>query len=84
MIAKPPNNEFAWEKANSFFPEPFEADTNVYISKADREHSKELRKNHNVLSFLADKTKIREVEKLVQILKDKRKYVVHIKNLDQA
>ena len=67
-----------------FFPEPFEADTNVYISKADREHSKELHKNHNVLSFLADKIKIRKVEKLVQILKDKRKYVVHIKNLDQA
>ena len=47
-------------------------------------YPKELHENHNELPFLAEKMKIKRVEKLVPNLKCKKRYVVHIKTLDQA
>ena len=47
-------------------------------------YPKELHENHNELPFLAEKMKIKRVEKLVPNLKSKKRYVVHIKTLDQA
>ena len=43
-----------------------------------------MHKNHNKLPFLVNIMKIRKVEKLVPSLKNKKTYVVHIENLDQA
>ena len=47
-------------------------------------YPKELHENHNELPFLAEKMKIKRVEILVPNLKCKKRYVVHIKTLDQA
>ena len=48
------------------------------------EYPKKLHENHNELPFLTETMKIGRVEKLVPNLKDKKRYVVHIKALDQA
>ena len=48
------------------------------------EYPKELQENHNDLPFLSERMKIGRVEKLVPNLKDKERYVVQIKALDQA
>ena len=47
-------------------------------------YPKELHKDHNELPFLVEKMKIKRVEKLVPNLKRKKRYMVHIKTLDQA
>ena len=48
------------------------------------EYPKELHENHNELPFLAERMKIGREEKLVPNLRDKKGYVVHIKQLNQA
>ena len=48
------------------------------------EYPKGLQENRNELPFLAERMKIGREEKLVPNLKDKKRYVVHIKALDQA
>ena len=50
---------------------------------ANVEYAKELHKKHNELPFLAERMKIENVGKLPS-LKDKKTYVVHIKNLNQV
>ena len=47
-------------------------------------YPKELHENHNELPFLVEKMKIGREEKLVPNLKRKKRYVIHIKALDQA
>ena len=44
----------------------------------------ELHEKHNKLPFLAERMKFGEMEKLVPNLKDKKVYVVHMKNLNLA
>ena len=46
--------------------------------KVNKEHLKELHKNYNELWFLAERIKIRKMEKLVSNFKDKNMYVVQI------
>ena len=88
MIQKLPTHWFAWEKVGNFTPEKIDKLVKTvkrgYISEADIEYPKELHKNHNELPFLAETMKIGKVKKLVPNLQDKKTYVVHIKNLDQA
>ena len=55
-----------------------------YILELDVEYPEELHKMHNDLPFMPEKMKINKVEKLVPTLCHKRKYVVHIRALDQA
>ena len=55
-------------------------DKKGYILEVDIGYPKELHKYHNKLPFWATRTKIGKVEKLVQNLKDKNTYIVHIKN----
>ena len=52
--------------------------------KVDVKYPKELHENHNELPFLAERMKIGREEKLVPNLRDKKGYVVHIKQLNQA
>ena len=59
-------------------------DKRGYLLEVDVKYPKELHENHNELPFLAEKMKIKRVEKLVPNLKCKKRYVVHIKTLDQA
>ena len=50
----------------------------------DAYYPKELHDYHNDLPFMCSKMKINRVEKLVPNLYYKRKYVIHIKALEQA
>ena len=55
-----------------------------YLLEVDIRYPNKLHDSHNDLPFMCDKMKINKVEKLVPNLKDKKKYVIHIRALDQA
>ena len=55
-----------------------------YLLEVDVKYPKELHDLHNELPFMCEKMKISGVEKLVPNLYDKKKYVIHIRALDQA
>ena len=55
-----------------------------YLLEVDVKYPKELHDFHNDLPFMCKKLKISGVEKLVPNLFDKKKYVIHIRALDQA
>ena len=55
-----------------------------YLLEADVKYSKELHDSHNDLPFMCERMKINGVENLIPNLFDKRKYVIHIRALDQA
>ena len=59
-------------------------DKRGYLLEVDVKYPKEMHENHNELSFSVEKMKIGREEKLVPNLKRKKRYVVHIKALDQA
>ena len=79
---------FHREKVEDFTPEKIDKlvkkDNKGYILEVDVEYPKEIHKEHNELSFLAERMKIGRVEKLVPNHKDKKTYVVHIKSLNPA
>ena len=55
-----------------------------YILEVDVRYPKELYDSHNDLPFVCKKMKINGVEKLIPNLYDKKRYVIHIRALDQA
>ena len=55
-----------------------------YLLEVDIEYPKELHDFHNDLPFMCERMKIDGVEKLIPNLFDKKKYVIHIRALDQA
>ena len=55
-----------------------------YLLEVDVKYPKELHDSHNDLPFMCKKLKINGVEKLVPNLFDKKKYVIHIRALDQV
>ena len=55
-----------------------------YLLEVDVKYPKELHDSHNDLPFMCKKLKINGVEKLVLNLFDKKKYVIHIRALDQV
>ena len=55
-----------------------------YLLEVDVKYPRELHDYHNNLPFMCEKMKINGVEKLVSNLYYKRKYVIHIKALEQA
>ena len=55
-----------------------------YLLEVDVAYPRELHDSHNDLPFMCDRMKINGVEKLVPNLYYKKKYVVHIKALEQA
>ena len=55
-----------------------------YLLEVDIKYPKELHDSHNDLPFMCKKLRINGVEKLVPNLFDKKKYVIHIRALDQA
>ena len=79
---------FKWENGEDFTPqkidERVEKDKRGYLLEVDVKYPKELHENYNELPFLAEKLKIKRAEQLVPNLKCKKRYVVHIKTLDQA
>ena len=55
-----------------------------YLLEVNVKYPKELHDSHNDLPFMCERMKINGVEKLIANLFDKRKYVIHIRALDQA
>ena len=55
-----------------------------YVLEVDVKYPEELHDEHNDLPFMCDKMEINKVEKLIPNLYDKKKYVIHIRALDQA
>ena len=55
-----------------------------YLLGVDVRYPEGLHDLHNDLPFMCEKMKINKVEKLVPNLFDKKKYVIHIRALDQA
>ena len=55
-----------------------------YLLEVDVRYPKESHDLHNDLLFMCEKMKINKVEKLVPKLHDEKKYVIHIRALDQA
>ena len=88
MVQKLPTHGFLWREAGKFTPEKidklFKKDKGGYLLELDVEYPKGLHENHNELSFLTERMKIGRVEKLVPNLKNKKRYVVHIKALGKA
>ena len=88
MYQNLPTHGFLWEEAEVFTPEKIDElvkkDKRGYLLEVDVKYPKELHKNDNELPFLAKRMKIGREEKLVPNLNNKKRYVVHIKALDQA
>ena len=87
MVQNLPTHGFKWENGEDFTPEKIDElveKDRGYLLEIDVKYPKELHENHNELPFLVGKMKIGRVEKLVPNLKHKKRYVVHIKALDQA
>ena len=54
------------------------------LLEVDIRYPKELHVSHNDLPFMCERMKINGVEKLIPNLYDKKRYVIHIRALDQA
>ena len=55
-----------------------------YLLEVDIHYPKELHDSHNDLPFMCERMKINGVEKLIPNLYNKKRYVIHIRALDQA
>ena len=89
MSKKLPTGCFKWVKNVSEiyeeFIENYDNDCDIgFIQKVDIEYPKELHDLHNDLPFLPERMKINKCKKLVCTVYDKKNYVVHIRNLNQA
>ena len=86
---KIPVNGFKWENDLSRFNETFiknyDENSDVpYFLQVDIDYPKQLWGFHKDLPFLPERRKLGNVENLVCTLKDKEKYVIHIRALKQA
>ena len=89
MSQKLPKNNFKWVEDTSIINEEFIKSYNEnsykgYILEVDVKYPKELHDLHSDLPFLPKKMKIDKCKKLVCDLRNKKKYVVHIKSVKQA
>ena len=92
MIQKLPTGKFNWvadleqftSKKIAELVKKDKIQRHGYILEVDIDYPKELHRGHNELPFLPERMKIGKVEKLVPNLSKKKKYVIHIRALDQA
>ena len=89
MSQKLPINGFKWLEDTSGINEEFiknynEDNDKGYILEVDVKYPKKLHDLHSDLPFIPKRMKIDKCEKLVCNLRNKKKYVVHIKSLKQA
>ena len=86
MIQELPAAGFKW--VNDVAPDDISrlanCDSKGYLLEVAAKYPKELHDLHNYLPFMCEKMKIKGAEKLVPNLHDKKKYVIHIRALDQA
>ena len=82
-------NGFMWDKYLSDFSEDFiknyneNSDVGCFL-EVDVESPKKLFSSHKELPFLPERRKLEKVQKLVCSIKDKEKYLIHIRALKQA
>ena len=86
MSQKLLKNNFKWVEDTSTINEEFIKNYNEnsykgYILEVDVKYSKELHNLHSDLPFLPKKMKIDKCKKLVCDLRNKKKYLVHIKSV---
>ena len=74
-----PTGGFKWVDVT-----PNEISDKDYLLEVDVSYPKELHNPHNDLPFMCEKMEINGVEKLVQNLRDKKNYVIHIQALNQV
>ena len=89
MSQKLPVNSFKWVKNTSKIDEEFiknydEDSDKGYILEVDVKYPRKLHDLHSDLPFLHKRMKIDKRKKLVCNLRNKKKYVVHIRSLKQA
>ena len=89
MSQKLPVNGFKWVKNTSKIDEKFMKNYNEdsdkgYIFEVDIKYPRRLHDLHSDLPFLLKRIKIHKCKKLVCNLRNKKKYVVHIRPLKQA
>ena len=89
MSQKLPINGFKWIKNVTEIDEKFinnydEDSDKGYIFEVDVKYPKRLHDLHSDLPFLSKRMKIDKCKKLVCNLRNKKKYVVHIRSLKQA
>ena len=89
MSQKLPKNNFKWVEDTSGINKEFiknynENSNKGYILEVDVKYPKKLHDWHSDLPFLPRRMKIDKCKKLVCNLRNKKKYVVHIKSLKQA
>ena len=89
MSQKLPVNGFKWVKNTSKIDEKFiknydEDSDKGYIFEVDIKYPRRLHDLHCDLPFLPKRMKINKCKKLVCNLRNKKKYVVHIRSLKQA
>ena len=89
MSQKLPVNGFKWVKKLSKFNEHFlkkydENGNTGYFLEVDIEYPKTLFNSHKDLQFLPERKKVEKVKKPFCSIKDKLKYVIHIRTLKQA
>ena len=89
MCEKLPIGGFIWVKKLLKFNESFIKSYNKncdrgYFLEVDVEYPKNFFNSHKDLSYLAEQKILWKVEKLVCSIKDKEKYVVHMRTLKQA
>ena len=89
MSQKLPVNGFKWiedtPKINEEFIKNYDGNNGKgYILEVDVKYSKKLHDIHSDLPFLPKRMKIDKCKKLVCNLRNKKKYVVHIKSLKQT
>ena len=78
-------SNFKWVEDTSRIKKEFNENSNKgYILEVDVKYPKKLHESHSDLSFLPRRMKIDKCKKLVCNLRNKKKYVVHIKSLKQA
>ena len=89
MSQKLPVNGFKWVKNTSKIDEEFienydENSDKGYILEVDVKYPRKLHDLHSDSSFLPKRMKIDKCKKLVCKIRNKKKYVVHIRSLNQA
>ena len=89
MSQKLPKNDFKWINDVTEIDEKFikncdEDSDKGYILEVDVKYPKKLHDLHSDLPFLPKRMKIDKCKKLVCNLRNKKKYVVHIRSLKQA
>ena len=86
MFQKLPVNGFKWvknlSKFNQDFIKEYDEDSNTrYFLEVDVECPKMLINSNKDLTFLPERKKVEEVEKIICGIEDQEKYVIHIKAL---